>query len=137
MKNILILFLVVFGLTSCSKDSLDQNIDQLLLPGKSEIMVKVTYLTFADQFENSCGNKSVEVVSFMANAKVELYQGEQNESDALGIPMMNVTTDVEGSALMQDIEPAVYTVWVDTPLGKKSRTLTTQLHKRSYIDFSF
>ena len=137
MKNILILSLVVFGLTSCSKDSLDQNIDSFVKPNKSEIMVQVSYLSWADQSENSCGNSNNQVITFMTHAKVELYAGNQEQSDAFGVPMMNVRTDMQGSALLKDIDPAVYTVSVDTPLGRKSRTLTTQLHNRSYIDFSF
>jgi len=137
MKNILILFLVVFGLTSCSKDSLELSIDPFLKPDKSEIFVNIAYIRWSDQIESSCGNTSGEFVSFIANAKVDLYLGDQNESDALGTPLMNVRTDDGGSALLQDIDPAIYTVWVNTPLGKKSRTVTTQLHRRSYIDFSF
>ncbi|MEP6793261.1 MAG: hypothetical protein ABJB16_02965 [Saprospiraceae bacterium] len=137
MKNLLLFCLAVFGMTSCSKDSLDQNTNAIVQPNKSEIMVSVTYLHWTDQCEFSCGNSGTETLSSIANAKVELYSGEQNETDALGTPLLNIKTNTEGAALIEYLEPAAYTVWVDTPLGKKSRTITTQLHRRSYIDFSF
>jgi hypothetical protein len=137
MKNLLLFCLAVFGMTSCSKDSLDQNIDAVVQPNKSEIMVSVSYLHWTDQCEFSCGNTGGETLSVIANAKVELYSGEQNRSDALGIPLLNMKTNDDGAALIDDLEPSTYTVWVDTPFGKKSRTVTTQLHRRSNIDFSF
>ncbi|MEO6131487.1 MAG: hypothetical protein ABIQ02_06540 [Saprospiraceae bacterium] len=137
MKNLLLFFLVAFGLTSCSKDSLDQSIDNLLQPGKSEIMVSTTYLNWTNQCETSCINTSGETLSFIANAKVDLYSGEQNESDIIGTPIMSIKTNDKGEALIVDVEPSSYTVIIDTPLGKKSRIITTQLHRRSYIDFSF
>ncbi|MEP6647244.1 MAG: hypothetical protein ABJC12_09140 [Saprospiraceae bacterium] len=137
MKNLLISIMVIFGLTSCSKDSFDQSIDQLIQPGKSEIKVSVSYLHWTDQCESSCSNIGVESLSFVANARVELYQGENSETDATTSPISNLKTGENGTVLLENIEPDTYTVWVDTPLGKKSRIVTTQLHKRSYIDFSF
>jgi len=137
MKNLLIACLIVFGLTSCSKDSLDQGIDPLISINKSEIMVKVTYISFSDQCENTCGGSSHEVVVALAHAKVDLYQGEQMQFDAVSIPVISTESDKDGIVFLKDIDPAVYTIWVDTPLGTKSRLVTTQLHKRSYIDFSF
>ncbi|MFZ1676390.1 MAG: hypothetical protein WAT91_03900 [Saprospiraceae bacterium] len=137
MKNLLLFCLAVFGMTSCSKDSLDQNIDALIRPNKSEIMVSVSYLHWTDQCEFRCGNTGGQTLSSIANAKVELYSGEQNSSDTIGTPLVNIKTNDDGAALIDDIEPASYTVWVDTPFGKKSRTISTQLHRRSYIDFSF
>jgi hypothetical protein len=136
MKNILLVSMVVLGLTSCSKDSLDQA-DQLVLPGKSEIMVRVSYLNWSNQCGTGCGSNTSGDQAMIANAVVALYKGEQNNSDAPGTSIMDARTDADGSALLKDIDPAVYTVWVETSMGKKSRTITTQLHRRSSIDFSF
>ncbi len=136
MKNILLLSMVVLGLTSCSKDSLDQNLDQLNLPVKSAITVRVSILKWTNH-ESGCGNNSSQEVTLISNAKVDLYDREQNDTDAQGTSMMTTRTDNDGSANFSEIEPAVYTVWVETSMGKKSRTVTTQLHRRSYIDFSF
>ena len=137
MKNIIMLSMFFFVLTSCSKDSLDPSTDSYDKPVKSEIMVRITYLTWMDAGENGCGNSGGQVVTTLANAMVELYDGNQSDSDALGTPILNTRTDHSGSALLRDIDPSTYTVSVDTPLGTKSRTITTTLHKRSFIDFSF
>jgi hypothetical protein len=137
MKKALLFSLVVLGITSCSKDSLDASVDSFNKPVKSEIMVQVTYLSWSNHSGGACGNTGNEEVAYMSNVKVALYHGQQILSDGLGIPVMNSTTDSKGSALLQDIEPDMYTVSVETPLGTKSRTITAQLHKRSYVDFSF
>jgi len=137
MKKALLFTLVVLGLTSCSKDSLDSGIDSFNKPVKSEIMVQVTYLSWSNHSGGTCGNSGNEEVAYMTNVKVALYHGQQSTSDNMGIPIMNSITDSKGSALLKDIEPDVYTVSVETPLGIKSRTITSQLHKRSYVDFSF
>ncbi len=138
MKNLLILLMVIFGLTSCSKDSLDLHTEIENLPEKSEIMVRVNYLSWTnDQCGSGCGNFNSEEVSFIINAKVNLYLGEDGHSDESGTPFMDMRTDNEGSALLKDIDPGTYTVRVETELGTKSRTLNTQLNRRSYIDFSF
>jgi len=137
MKNLLLFLLVIFGITSCSKDSLDQLPDQTGQPKKSEIKVSVTYLHWTDQCDNSCGNSGGQSLSYIANANVELYPGERSDSDELSTPLMNIKTNAEGTAVIENLEPSTYTIYVDTPLGKKSRIVNTQLHRRSYIDFSF
>lgn len=137
MKNLAILALILFGLTSCSKDSLEGSFESIQGPENSEIMVRVSYLNWSDeQCETSCGIGSEEVV-LMVNADVKLYSGESSQSDIPGSPILQMRTDKEGAALLQDIDPGRYTIIVETELGTKSRTLTTQLNKRSYIDFSF
>lgn len=137
MKNLLLSILIILGITSCSKDSLDPGLDRIIQPSKSEIKISVNYLHWNDQCEFSSGNSGGETLSFIENAKVEVYAGEQKGSDAVGNPLLNMVTNPEGLAVVEDLEPGIYTIWVDTRLGKKSRTVTTQLHKRSYIDFSF
>lgn len=137
MKNLAILILAILGMTSCSKDSLEPSFESLQGPEKSEIMVRVSYLTWSDdQCESSCG-LGYEEVAFVANAEVSLYEGANIQSDISVTPVMNLRTDKEGSALLEDIDPGTYTVIVESALGTKSRSLTTQLNKRSYIDFSF
>ena len=137
MKNFFLLILAVLGLTSCSKDSLDPGLDQSG-PVKSEIMVKVSFLAWSDQeCEPGCGTTNSQVVNFIANAKVDLFEGADIDNDISISPVILIRTDQYGSALLEDIEPGTYTVRVETTLGSKSRTLTTQLNKRSNIDFSF
>ena len=137
MKNLAILILAIFGITSCSKDSLEYSFEKLQGPEKSEIMVRVSYLTWSDnQCESSCG-LGYEEVAFVANAEVSLFEGANSQSDKPVSPLLNVKTDTEGSALLEDLDPGTYTVIVESELGTKSRSLTTQLNKRSYIDFSF
>jgi hypothetical protein len=137
MKNITILVLVIFGITSCSKDSLDQNMDLLVKPVKSEIFINIASIQWADSGESGCNHSSSDHSSFIENAVVELYSGELDASDISGDPLINTKTDNAGTAVLKDLEPAMYTIYVETPLGTKTRTVTTQLHKRSYIDFSF
>ena len=137
MKNLAVLALVIFGLTSCSKDSFDVSFENLQAPEKSEIMVRVSYIDWSDeQCESSCGIGSEEV-AFIPNADVSLFYADNNQSDTSNPPMFNLRTDQDGVAVLRDIDPGTYRVTVDTEFGKKSRTLTTQLNKRSYIDFSF
>lgn len=138
MKNILILVMVIFGITSCSKDSFDLSLSSDNFPVKSEIMVRVSYLEWtSDQCESGCGGTSSQEVSLLANAKIHLYEGSDIGSDDLIAPVMDTRTGNDGAVLLENLEPGIYTVWVETPLGEKSRTLTTQLNKRSFIDFSF
>ena len=137
MKKTLLFSLVVLGLTSCSKDSLDSGVDSFSKPVKSEIMVQVTYLSWSNHSGGTCGNTGNEEVTYMTNVKVALYHGQQNPSDDMGTAIIYSITDSKGTALLSDIEPDIYTVTVETPLGTKSRTITSQLHKRSYVDFSF
>ena len=135
MKNILILCLVVFGLTSCSKDSFDQ--DQLVQPSKSEMFVNVSYISWENQGQNGCSSSGGEVVKLIVNATIDLYLGDQNTNDTPGTPVVTARTGASGYALIKDLDPALYTVVVSTSHGQKSRTITTELHKRSHIDFSF
>lgn len=136
MKNLAILILAIIG-TSCSTDSLETSFETVQGPEKSEIMVRVSYLTWSDnQCESSCG-LGYEEVAFLANAEVSLFEGANIQSDIPVTPLMNLKTDKEGSALIEDLDPGTYTVIVESELGTKSRSLTTQLNKRSYIDFSF
>ena len=137
MKNLLILCLVVFGLTSCSKDSLDQDVDQLIQPSKSELFVNVSYISWENNGQNGCSSSGGEVVKLIRNATIELYLGDQSTSDTPGTPVVTARTGTSGYALIENIDPALYTVVVSTSLGQKSRTITTILHKRSHIDFSF
>lgn len=137
MKNLLLLILAISGLTSCSKDSLDPIFVQQG-PEKSEIMVKVSYLAWSDkECEPGCATSNSQVVTFIENAKVDLYLGEDIGNDDALSPILFIRTDSDGSALLQDVDPGTYTVRVETILGSKSRTLTTQLNRRSNIDFSF
>ncbi len=138
MKKCFILLLVVLGLTSCSKDSLDLTPDNEYHPDKSEIMVRVSYLTWADdQCEPGCGGNYAEGVDYFVEATISLYTGTTVQSDVPGTPVNTIECDQKGTALFKDLEPGSYTVFVTSPLGVKSRSLNTTLHKRSYIDFSF
>jgi len=137
MKNAFVLILVLLGLTSCSKDTLDQNIDSFIKPVKSEIFINVTSIHWTQSADNGCSHSNGNNASFISDAKVELYKGEKSDTDIAGEPMLSVRTDQSGNAVMKEIEPSTYTISVETPLGQKSRIVTTQVHKRSYIDFSF
>ncbi len=136
MKNLLLLVLSILGLTSCSKDSLDLNFEQQG-PEKSEIMVRVSYLAWSEyECEPGCGTSS-QVVFGLANAKVELFQGQDIENDVEISPLLKTVTNREGYTLLVDINPDTYTLRVETTMGIKLRTVTTQYNKRSNIDFSF
>ncbi|HUR30297.1 MAG TPA: hypothetical protein VMZ69_02630 [Saprospiraceae bacterium] len=137
MKNLFILLLAILGLTSCSKDSLEPLVDNELSPRQSEIMVRASYLTFTDQCITECGGQNKDIVTFIEDADVNLYAGENSATDASLIPILKMQTNSDGAAIIKDVEPGTYTVIIETELGTKSRTLTTQLHKRSFIDFSF
>ena len=130
--------MIVGGLTSCSKDSLDAYPKDPTEPEQSEIMVRVSYLSWSgDQCEPGCGGTAHEDVSMIANAEVYLFKGEVSSDDTGTDPLMTLRTDEDGAALLQDLEPDTYTVSVVTVLGTKTRKLNTQLNKRSYIDFSY
>jgi hypothetical protein len=137
MKNLLILCLVIFGVTSCSKDSLDIQPDVQSGPELSEILVSVNYLEWtADQCAPGCVLPE-EAVAIIQGANILLYEGQSGTSGVVGSPMIIARTDDAGKVLLEDLSPGQYTITVDTPIGQKSRTVTTQLHRRSFIDFSF
>ena len=136
MKN-LILLLAIAVLTSCSKDSLDINFEDISAPEKSEISVVVSYLSWEDNCGNVCNGEGGYTVIFIDNAMVNLYRGNSSGSDASASPIFDLPTNSKGQVIFHGIEPGTYTVAVETALGIKSRTITTALHKRSYIDFSF
>lgn len=138
MKNFLISAFLVLGISSCSKDSLDSVSPNLSSIEKSEIRVTVTYLTWSDpNCGFGCGDSGTQTVSFISNAKVDLYSGDLSMSDEGGSGIGFGTTDKDGTLLFQDLNPGQYTILVDTPYGQKTRTIYTQLNKRSSIEFSF
>jgi hypothetical protein len=137
MKNLLFLAFALIGITSCSSDSFELTDDFLQNPEKSEINVVVSYLDWSDQCEGGCIGDPVQVVTFLANVPVTLFQGNITGNDNSLSPMLQLKTNKEGNALLENLDPGEYTVVVETVLGTKSRTITTQLNKRSYIDFSF
>ena len=138
MKNLLVLIMVILSLTSCSKDTLDLGLENISGPEKSEIMVRVSYLVWmGDQCLPGCGGNVAEEVAYLPDASVKLFIDNSSQTDSPGSLMEVRDTDKYGKVLLEDLEPATYTVIVETPLGTKSRSLTTQLNKRSFIDFSF
>jgi hypothetical protein len=138
MKNLLITSLIILGLTSCAKDSLDPVPDNLVYVEKSDIVVTVTYLTWSDlACDLSCNGSGSQYINYLANAKVDLYAGTNDTNDQLGNGRKYGLTNESGSVLFEALEPGKYTIVVDTPLGQKTRTIYTQLHRRSSLEFSF
>jgi len=138
MRNILLSTLLVLGITSCSKDSLDSTPDNLVSIEKSEIIVTVTYLTWSDlSCDLGCAGTGTQTVTFVTNARVDLYTGDLSNNDHPADPEGNGLTDKEGSIKFNDLDPGQYTLVVNTPYGQKTRSIYTQLHRRSIIEFSF
>lgn len=137
MKNYLLLTLILIGITSCSKDSLTEELVSPDMPAKSEIMIRVSLLQWVEDCENGCGSNSGQEVIFISNAEIRLYEGRDISPDSPSAPVMISSTDRDGGYLLKDLEPSAYTVWVQTPYGSKTRSVTTQMNRRSYIDFSF
>lgn len=138
MKNILIFFMIAGGLTSCSKHSFDIYNDVPSGPEQSEIMVRVSYLSWSgDQCEPGCGGTSYEDASVVANASVYLFTGGNALNDVQTTLALTASTNEKGEVLLADLPPDTYTVTVTTAVGTKTRILTTQMHKRTYIDFSY
>lgn len=135
MKNLLILCLVVVGVTSCSKDSFDLDLSTDNNPSLSEIVVRVSYLEWASECAPGCVTPE-QVVTMMPNAGVSLFKAEAG-SDQWTVLEHTVFTNSDGKAVIGDLEAADYKVQVETPLGTKERVITTQINKRSFIDFSF
>ena len=137
MKNILLITMGIFLLTSCSKDSIDIGTEGINSPEKSEIKVRVSTLEWKNEScELGCGATS-QYVTFISNAEVLLYEGSIGINDGSAAPLASFYTDNEGGILIEELEPGQYTVLVKTPVGNKHRFITTQLHRRSSIDFSF
>ena len=95
----------------------------------------MTYLTWDDQCGEGCGDTG-ERIAFLANARLSLYQGEIT-SNGSRLAIEELRSDINGFGLFEDLAPGKYTVMVESDLGVKSRILTTQIHRRAYIDFSF
>jgi len=137
MKNLAILVFLVIGITSCSKDSLDPGQDQNYTIVKSEIMVTATYISYNQvQCGNGCGNGD-QTVSPVVNASLTVYPGEIKDIDEAPSPVIQGRTDNTGKLLIKDLDPGLYSVFIQSNSGNKSRVLYTQLSKRSYIEFSF
>jgi len=139
MKNLLIITLMILGLTSCAKDSLDPVTDNLVSVEKSEVVVTVTYLTWSDlSCDLNCNGSGGQYINYMANAKVDLYVGTADPgNDVAGAGRKFGLTNERGSVLFEDLDPGQYTITVDTPLGQKIRRIYTQLHRRTAVEFSF
>ena len=138
MKNLLILFLLVVGITSCSKDTFDQSPDPAISIRKSEIAVTVSHLSYDNtQCQTGCGGSSGQSVAYTPNAQVSVYAGQANETDQLPALVHQGNTDQMGRVVFEELEPGPYTLKVSTPLGEKFRSVYTQLHKRANIEFSF
>jgi hypothetical protein len=138
MKNLLITSLIILGLTSCAKDSLDPVTDNLVYVEKSEVVVTVTYLTFSDLSSDlTCNGEGSQYIHYMANAKVDLYSNTDTFTDQPGTGRKFGMTNESGSIRFEDLDPGQYTIVVDTPLGQKTRNIQTQLHRRTSLEFSF
>lgn len=136
MQKLIVFTLAFISITSCSKDSFDQELLAVTGPEKSEIMVRVSYLEWNDdQCETGCFGPGNDVIVYIEGANVKVYEG--SGSDDINSSIIDVHTDRRGAALIENIEPSQYTIVVETAMGDRSRTITTQLKKRSYIDFSF
>lgn len=137
MKNLVILVFLILGITSCSKDSLDPVQEQNYSIVKSEILVTATYIVYNNgQCNNSCGSNE-QTIAYATNAQVSVYAGEVKEKDQAPTPIQEGRTDSSGKLLLKDLEPGLYSVFIHSTYGDKSRVLYTQLNKRSYIEFSF
>jgi hypothetical protein len=137
MKNLVILIFLLTGITSCSKDTLDPNQAEFYTITRSEILVTVTNIVYNhNQCGSGCGSND-QVIGYVTNATVNVYQGNIKEGDQSAVPMTQGRTDANGRWLMKDLEPGLYTVLVESSYGHKSRVLYTQLNQRSAIEFSF
>ena len=138
MKNYLIFSLLVLILSSCSSDSFDVNQDNLLSIEKSELLITVTHLTWSDlQCDLNCTGGGTQSISYLSDVRVDLYVGDASITDQPGARKDRGLTDADGAILFKDLEPGQYTVIVNSSYGEKSRTLYTQLNRRSAIEFSF
>jgi hypothetical protein len=138
MKNLLIFCLTLLGLTSCTKDSLEPDSDNLVSIDQSEVAVTVTYLTWSDlACDLTCTGGGSQYINYMANAKVDIFPGTDTSNDQPGENRKFGTTNTSGAVLFEDLAPGQYTIIVDTPLGQKSRVIFTQLHRRTSVEFSF
>lgn len=138
MKKFLIFSVLAIVLTSCSSDSLEINQDNLISIEKSELLITVTHLTWSDlQSDLNCTGGGTQYISYLPDVRVDLYSGVVSDSDQPGTSKFIGLTDANGAVLFRNLEPGQYTVIVDSPYGKKSRTLFTQLNKRAAIEFSF
>ena len=137
MKNLLLLVFLILGITSCSKDSLDPGQEQNYSVVKSEILVTATYIVYNNgQCNNSCGSNE-QTIAYVTNANVSVYSGDVQNIDQAPTPIQQGRTDATGKLLVKDLEPGLYSVFVTSNYGNKSRVLYTQLNKRSFIEFSF
>ena len=137
MKNLAILILLIIGITSCSKDTVDPIQTELYTITKSEIKVTVTNIVYTS---NQCGSNcgvSDQTINYVSNANVNVYQGNIKEGDQTAVPISQGRTGTNGESLIKDLEPGLYTVIVQSTHGQKSRVLYTQLNQRSSIEFSF
>ncbi len=138
MKKVLIFSMLAIVLTSCSNDSLDINQDNLISIEQSELLITVTHLTWSDlQSDLNCTGGGTQYMSYLSDVRVDLYTGAVSDSDQAGTSKFVGLTDANGALLFRDLAPGQYTVIVDSPYGKKSRTLFTQLNRRAAIEFSF
>ena len=137
MKKLALLILVLGGLISCSKDALEFDL-AIKGPEKSEILVRASTVYWTgDQCEIGCIGTDPDEVIPIQNARVKLYLGSVTPSDEQVLPILNTRTGLDGTVLIEDVEPDRYTIYVETEEGTKSRSFVTQLHQRSFIDFSF
>ena len=84
----------------------------------------------------TCSGGGSQYINAMPGAKVEVYSGSGEGVDDIISDIYGLTGN-DGSALFKDIEPGQYTITVNTPLGQKTRTVYTQLHRRTSVEFSF
>jgi len=137
MKNLVILVFLILGITSCSKDSLDPAQEQNYSIVKSEILITATYIVYNNgQCNNSCGSNE-QTIAYVTNAHVSVYSGNVQDTDQAPAPLQQGRTDSTGKWLVKDLEPGLYSVFVQSNYGNKSRVLYTQINKRSFIEFSF
>jgi hypothetical protein len=138
MKNLLVISLMVLVTTSCTKDSLDPAADNFIFVDNSEVAVTVTYLTWSDlACDLTCTGNGSEYINYMPGAKVDLFAGKDIQTDDPEADRRFGMTNSSGAILFKDLDPGQYTIIVDTPLGQKTKTVYTQLNRRTSVEFSF
>lgn len=139
MKNPIILYaLLFFGFISCSKDTLDPIIANQNFIERSEIIITVTHSTWSDlQSDLNCSGTGTQIVSHVDHAKVDLYPLDLSLNDNPSTKIKYGVTDQAGKYVFTDLDPGTYMIIVDTPYGQKTKTVQTQLHKRTTVDFLY
>jgi hypothetical protein len=141
MKNfsLFLSLLLVLGLTSCAKDSLETPSAFEPLVNRSSVTVNVTHQVWSDEAptQECLWSDGLTYIYFVEGAIVSISRVDQMGIDDSGFTSLTHATNRSGSITFSDLDAGAYTLIVKTDFAEQSRDIEVYENVRSLVNFRF